>query len=267
VRKVRAPFEHADREDDFSGLVDYLDNLQRIPVVAEVKDWIVASVAECDPHAIAEVGCGNGDMSARFARACPDRDYSVGFDFSERFVRIARGRHADPDLFFVVSDGANLPCEPATFDALTIERVLMHIVDPSAVIAEAARVLADDGRLVICETDWQTLRVDHPDAALTTRILAACIDCLVSPTVCRQLETLVGQAGFSILDTRVFGADIETKDTDILLGFERMRGFALASGIPQPDTDGWFADVRRMESRTHLAFKVLTCRKDSGAIV
>src|ERR1700709_701408 len=75
VRKVRAPFEDADREDDFSGLVDYLDNLQRIPVVAEVKDWIVASVAERDPHAIAEIGCGNGDMSARFARACPDSDY------------------------------------------------------------------------------------------------------------------------------------------------------------------------------------------------
>ncbi len=261
MRKIRAPFENADRESDFAGLVSYLDNLARIPVIAEIKDWIVASVAEGDPHAIAEIGCGNGDMSARFARACPDSDYVVGFDFSERFVRIARERHADPDLFFVVSDGANLPCEPATFDVLAIERVLMHIADPSAVIAEAARVLSDDGRLVICETDWQTLRVEHPDTSLTSRILAACIDCMVSPTVCGQLETLVVQAGFTVSDTRVFGADIEISDTDVLLGFDRMRGFALASSIPQPDVARWFADVRRMGSRTHLAFKVLTCVK------
>ncbi len=263
MRKVRAPFENADRESDFAGLVSYLDNLARIPVVAEVKDWIVASVAEVDPHAIAEIGCGNGDMSARFALACPDNDYAVGFDFSERFLRIARARHADPDLFFVVSDGANLPCEPATFDALAIERVLMHIADPSAVIAEAARVLSDDGRLVICETDWQTLRVDHPDTALTSSILAACIDCMVSPTVGGQLEALVGRAGFTMSDSRVFAADIAVSDTDTLLGFDRMRGFAIASGVPEGDADGWFADLRRLNTRTHLAFKVLACGKST----
>jgi ubiquinone/menaquinone biosynthesis C-methylase UbiE len=260
-RKVRAPFEDADRESDFSGLVDYLDNLQRIPVVAQVKDWIVASMAERDPHAIAEIGCGNGDMSARFARACPDYDYAVGFDFSEKFVRIAQGRHAEPALFFVVSDAARLPCAPGTFDALAIERVLMHIADPGAVIAEAARVLSDDGCLMICETDWQSLRIGHPDTTLTARILAACIDCMQSPTVSHDLEKLIGRAGLTVTDTKTFTADIEIADTDTLLGLERMRGFALAAGIGERDADRWFADVCRMEAETHIAFKALTCRK------
>jgi len=261
VRKVRAPFEEADKDGDFSGLVAYLDNLQKIPVIAEVKDWIVASVAERDPRAIAEIGCGNGDMSARFARACPDRDYSVGFDFSEKFVRMARSRHAEPDLHFAVSDGAKLPCESATFDALAIERVLMHIADPAAVIAEAARVLSDDGCLVVCETDWQSLHIDHPDAALTSRILGACIGCMVSPTIGHELEDAIGQGGFAVSETRIFTADIAARDTDTLLNFDRMRGFAVAAGVPEQAADGWFEDLRRMDARTHLAFKVVTCRK------
>lgn len=260
-RKYRAPFEEADKDSDFADLVAYLDNLQRIPVVAEVKDWIAASVAADQPESIAEIGCGNGDMSARIARICPDREQSVGFDFSEKFVRMSRARHDERDLFFVVSDAARLPVDAGTFDALFIERVLMHIVDPAAVIAEAARVLADDGRLVTCETHWQTLSVGHPDAALTANILDACIGCMVSPTIGRDLEQVAGQCGFAISDTKSFHADIAARDTDILLNFARMRGFAVAAGVPERDADGWFDDLRRMDIRTQLAFKVVTAAK------
>jgi ubiquinone/menaquinone biosynthesis C-methylase UbiE len=260
-RTVRAPFEDADKDSDFSSLVAYLDNLQLLPIVAEVKDWIAASVAADQPESIAEIGCGNGDMSARIARICPDRELSVGFDFSEKFVRLSRARHSERDLFFVVSNATRLPIAAGTFDALFIERVLMHIVDPAAVIAEAARVLADDGRLVVCETHWQTLFVEHPDEALTGRILAACIDCMVSPTIGRDLERVAEQCGFAICDTESFHADIAARDTDILLNFGRMRGFAVAAGVSERDADGWFDDLRRMDIRTQLAFKVVNCRK------
>jgi ubiquinone/menaquinone biosynthesis C-methylase UbiE len=260
-RRVRAPFEDADADGDFADLVAYLDNLERIPVVAELKAWIAASVAADQPQFIAEIGCGNGDMSARIARICPDRELSLGFDFSEKFVRMSRARHDERDLFFVVSDAARLPVATGTLDALFIERVLMHIADPAAVIAEAARVLGDDGRLVVCETHWQTLVVDHPDGPLTTRILGACIDTMVSPTIGRDLEQVAAQCGFAISDTETFHADIAARDTDILLNFARMRGFAVAAGVPERDADRWIDDLGRMDIRTQLTFKVVNCRK------
>lgn len=65
-------------------------------------------------------------------------------------ARVARGSVA-------VADAAALPFADASFDALTLWDVLEHLADPHAAIAEAARVLARDGRLVLSTGDVGSL--------------------------------------------------------------------------------------------------------------
>ncbi|HEX4505274.1 MAG TPA: methyltransferase domain-containing protein [Alphaproteobacteria bacterium] len=258
---MRAPFEDADAESDFAGLVDYLDALEKVPVVAEVKQCIASAVAACDPRLIAEIGCGNGEMTARLARLCPSVACAVGFDFSERFAATASGRHGHGRAAFAVADAATLPCPSGRFDAVAIERVLMHIEDPFAVIAEAARILRRSGRLVICETDWRALRIEHPDAALTARMASGYIEIMKSPYVARDLAALTRKAGLDLLEVKQFAATVSAEDADTLLNFTRMRTFAIADGVLPNDADRWFADIRRMAVPTHIAFDVLTCGK------
>ena len=76
-----------------------------------------------------------------------------------------RELYADPNLQIVgldvfptelttlVADGHNLPFEPGSFDAVWIQAVLEHVLEPPVVVAEIHRVLKDDG-LVYADTPF-----------------------------------------------------------------------------------------------------------------
>jgi len=57
----------------------------------------------------------------------------------------------DPWLPRVAGDALHLPFADATFDAVTISFGLRNVEDPTAALAEFARVTRPGGRLVVCE--------------------------------------------------------------------------------------------------------------------
>lgn len=88
-----------------------------------------------------DVGCGTG---ARTAALAGDGWDVTGVDVSEDMLRRARGRGLD----VVRADGAALPFEDATFDAVISLWTHTDVPDFSAVVAEVARVLRPDGAFV-----------------------------------------------------------------------------------------------------------------------
>ncbi len=101
-----------------------------------------------------EVGAGAGAVTRRIAeRAAPAR--VIGFEPSRGFVDEARKRaNGHANLEFTVADGAALPLPNASADAAILHTVLSHVTDPAKLVAEAARVLKPEGRLVICDADF-----------------------------------------------------------------------------------------------------------------
>jgi SAM-dependent methyltransferase len=69
---------------------------------------------------------------------------TVGLDFSETMLAHARAR--SPRVEFVRGDATDLPFPNDSFDAVTCAFLLLHLGRPEAAVAEAARVLAPDGR-------------------------------------------------------------------------------------------------------------------------
>lgn len=78
-----------------------------------------------------DVGCGDG----RFMDA-----YGNGYSLDKVSTKNSR---------FVLGDAAKVPFKNKTFDTVTFIASLNHIVDRELALKEAARVLKDDGRILI----------------------------------------------------------------------------------------------------------------------
>jgi SAM-dependent methyltransferase len=89
-----------------------------------------------------DLGCGTG----AFARAAADRGARVsGIDADPVAVRLAAAEV--PEGTFAVGDAADPPAGP--FDVVAAVQLLMHVVDPVAVLAAAAR-----SGTVVAATVW-----------------------------------------------------------------------------------------------------------------
>ena len=98
------------------------------------------------PAAVLDLGCGSGIPAPVFA---PDCD--LGVDIQPAFVRHALGK--SPGHRFAVMDGLRLGLADGTFDAVLLSGVIHHLPDVQAsqALAEAARVLRPEGRLLMWE--------------------------------------------------------------------------------------------------------------------
>jgi ArsR family transcriptional regulator len=111
-----------------------------------------------------DLGTGTGRTLELLA---PRVRQAVGLDRSREMLAIARGRIAAADLGHCSLRFGNfyeLPFAPASFDLVVAHMALHFADDPAAAIAEAARVLAPEGRLLIVDFDRHTreeLRARH----------------------------------------------------------------------------------------------------------
>jgi SAM-dependent methyltransferase len=98
-------------------------------------------------RATLELGCGEG----RVVRDLAGRGHRVvGVDVSATLLRHAR--EADERGVYLRADAARLPFGDETFDLIVAYNSLMDVDDMPRTVAEAARVLAPDGRLVASVT-------------------------------------------------------------------------------------------------------------------
>jgi SAM-dependent methyltransferase len=103
---------------------------------------------------VLDIGCGGG----RLAPVLTEAAEVVGIDIAEAPIARARTRHAGLLGFaFARMDAARLGFADARFDAVVMLDVLDVLPDPAAALAEAARVLAPGGRLMVTATNKDSL--------------------------------------------------------------------------------------------------------------
>ncbi len=109
----------------------------RIDIVAEA----LGVLAPLDGRVVGDVGCGSGRYidSLRGAGA-----RVVGIDLS---VGMLAG--VSSPLALVAADSQSLPLTDASVDVVMMMHMLYHVPDPAMAVAEAARVLRPDGKLLV----------------------------------------------------------------------------------------------------------------------
>lgn len=148
---VVSAFSDVDAAVDPHRLIVSLENSAR--GLASMKHYLaVAHALRAPVGPILDVGCGAGHDIAVLA---DHRITSVvGVDPSNVMLETTRDRTT---AALAQADGARLPFRRGSFAGAWIERVLMHVTDPSAVLAEVVRVVEPEGLVTVFEPDWSSL--------------------------------------------------------------------------------------------------------------
>src|SRR3984957_11493863 len=96
-----------------------------------------------------DVGAGPGSITASLARAAGPDGLALGVDISEPMLARAVRAEAGPQVGFLRADAQRLPFRDETFDAVLSIAMLQLIPNPSAALAEIARVLRPGARMAV----------------------------------------------------------------------------------------------------------------------
>jgi len=99
------------------------------------------------PHTIADLATGTGDLALAMQRKLPDAEL-IGVDFLPEMLEIARRKGVRR---VVSADAMKLPFDDASFDCVTIGFGLRNLASYSTALIEMWRVLNPKGHLLVLE--------------------------------------------------------------------------------------------------------------------
>jgi SAM-dependent methyltransferase len=129
---------------------------------APLEAALLAPVARAFRAPYLEIGCGEGGNFVHVGGA----GLRLGVDAFT--AKLAFARAHVPGVAFLGADAAALPLASASLQTVLIRDVLHHLRSPEQAVAEAVRVLAPGGRLVVIEPNG-----GNPLVALQARLIAA----------------------------------------------------------------------------------------------
>jgi ubiquinone/menaquinone biosynthesis C-methylase UbiE len=221
----------------------YLDRVAATDIARAYKRDLLDALEVEPGHRVLDVGCGPGTDLAALAEATGPTGAVFGIDRDPQMVATAQTRVSNrPTVHVRQADAHQLPFEADSIDRARTDRVLMHVDDPAAVLAELHRVLRSGALLTLAEPDWDTLAVDHPDLAVSrsfTRYIAEHVN--RNHAIGRQLPRLATHAGYTLRAVRNTAAvftDFETAET--ILGLRRNTERAVTAGyLTADDAHNW----------------------------
>ena len=169
-----------------------------------------AGLAACARPAtrVLDVGCGPGVDTVALASAVGPHGSVDGVDADPAMVAEADRRAGAAGLtarvHHAVAQASALPFDDATFDAVRAERLLQHVADPAAVVAEMVRVTRSGGSVVLVDTDWASLSLAGGDRAVERRVAAGLLTMVPNPTAGRDLRGLLVDAGCAAVTVEPF---------------------------------------------------------------
>jgi SAM-dependent methyltransferase len=198
---------------------------------------------------VLDLGCGAGHELARMEQ---DGAITVGVDTSAVMLQASRSRLTDRDLpaRLARADGARLPFRTSSFHACRIERVLQHVADPAAVLAEARRVLRPGGTLGVCEPDWASFTLASTDREAAEAVSAQVGAHIATRDVGRQLRRLLVGAGFAEVRIEVELAVYGSLDElDLIISLRNAAERAVRRGlVTEARADALLAEQRALSA-------------------
>ncbi len=209
---------------------------------------------------VLDVGSGAGFLALDMAKIVGSSGRVCGLDVSEAQQKMWRKRCAEyPWAEFHEGDATNLPFVEGEFDAVVSTQVLEYVANIDASLAEIFRVLRPGGRVLILDTDWESIVWHSSDRERMDKILKVWEQHLVDPRLPRILTPSLKKAGFSISKRLLlpmfnpeYSEDIFSRwILDYMVGFIGGR-----DGVTQEEVEDWAEDLRELGERGEYFFSL-----------
>jgi SAM-dependent methyltransferase len=240
--------------------------LERTYTTADVQAQRDAVRRALDPQpgeAILDFGSGPGILACELAVEVGPAGRITAFDISTDMNAIA-SRRADAagmrDRIDVVKgDSEELAFPDSRFDAAVSTQVLEYIDDVDRALRELHRVLRPGGRLVLLDTDWDTLVWSARDEALAARILDAWRGHAPHARLPRVLAPRLRTAGLQVTDvfslTLLNTAYNESTYSYNLTGLIA-RYVRTSGGLAEEEVDAWLAELASLDAEGAYFFSL-----------
>jgi arsenite methyltransferase len=203
---------------------------------------------------VVDVGAGPGFLAAEMAAAVGRSGRVVAVDPSANMRELARSRGTS----FEVSDGSAeaLPLPDGAVDAAVATQVLEYVPDVPGALAEIRRVLRPGGRVLLLDTDWDSVVWHSSDADRTRAVLAAWEEHLAHPYLPRTLGGALRDAGFIEVTPSVwplFNAGAERNTFSGVLVPVIAAFVAGRRGVTAETAQGWVDDLDALGDATFFS--------------
>jgi ubiquinone/menaquinone biosynthesis C-methylase UbiE len=244
----RASFADVDRmpADLHAKVFAMLAAMGRHPEIRRVRQVARDALRPAPGQRLLDAGSGTGDVARQLAAAVGGTGEVLGVDYSAAFVANASRRETSANVTYMQGDLARLDLPGDSVDGVWCERVLQHVADPDAAIAELLRVTRPGGRVCLIDTDWSSLAFDGMPADLTREFLA---------TASERFAAFAGTTGRTLRRRLVAAGldDIEATPVACFFGDPVTAAVVLpmvspdvpeaAGMIPTELRERWFAEI------------------------
>jgi len=236
---------------------DYLTRLAASGLGRAYKTLVIEELGVQRGDFVVDLGCGPGADLTNFAHGVGPTGRVLGIDHdSEAIGEAVRAASNLAQVTVRQGDIHHLDLANGSVDRVHTDRVLQHVADPEAVVAETARVLRVGGVAGFAEPDWDTLVIDYPDPAVPVAYRRFITDRVVrNSRVGRRIPALCERNALTV--TRVIPVTAVFRDAtqaDRVLGFQRVTRRAVDAGyLAGEDAAAWLAHLR-----THRFFASVT---------
>ncbi len=230
-----------------------LETAYTTPDIGAQRSSVLSMLALLPGEHVLDLGVGPGFLAAEMAAEVGANGRVCGIDVSDDMLAIAAARETGRDaatLELTHGNAEEIPYDGGSFDVVVATQVLEYVPDIPRALAEIHRVLRPSGRVLILDTDWDSLVWHAPDLEQMDRVLLAWQEHLAHPHLPRTLARWLVRAGFETTPPTVLPllntGDAHDTFSGILLGL--VATFVVdRQGLDRETVDAWAASMRNLE--------------------
>jgi SAM-dependent methyltransferase len=153
-------------------LLAALEAMGRHPEIQRVRQTAMTALRPEPGARLLDAGAGAGDVARRLAGEVGPGGEVIALDYSAATVAAAVQRHDGTNVRYMTGDISAMNLPDDSVDGVWCERVLQHVDNADAAIAELIRVTRPGGRLCLIDTDWTSLAFDGVPNRLAKKVVA-----------------------------------------------------------------------------------------------